>query len=233
MAKKRSANGAGSIRKRPDGTWEARYTLGSDPGTGKPIRKSVYGKTQKEVRRKLTQATAAVDTGTYFEPTKLTLGQWLDTWLAEYTMDLKPHTRENYEMHVRRNLKPYLGAVPLAQLRAPMIQKLYNQMSRGEAVDPTDRQKCRPALSPKTLQNLHGTLHKALQQAVELELLSQTWRTPASGLGPRSRRFGPWTKGRWRPFWRPSGGTPLRQSTWWTSIPAYGWGRFWACAGTA
>ncbi|MGM9594143.1 MAG: tyrosine recombinase XerC [Candidatus Onthomonas sp.] len=168
---KRNAHGSGSIRKRADGTWEARYTLGRDPGTGKPIRKSVYGKTQKEVREKLRAAAAAVDEGTYFEPAKLTLGQWLDTWLAEYTMDLKPRTRENYEMHVCRNIKPYLGAVPLAQLRAPMIQQLYNRLSRGEAQDPADRRKRRPALSPKTLQNLHGTLHKALQQAVELELL--------------------------------------------------------------
>ena len=49
-------------------SWEARYTLGRDPGTGKQIRKSVYGKTQKEVRQKLTQVTAEMDEGTYVEP---------------------------------------------------------------------------------------------------------------------------------------------------------------------
>lgn len=48
----RAAQGAGSIRQRPDGTWEARITVGSNPGTGKPDRKSVYGKTQAEVRKK-------------------------------------------------------------------------------------------------------------------------------------------------------------------------------------
>ena len=52
MARKatRNAQCAGSIRQRADGTWEARYTVGRDPGTGKQLRKSVYGKTQKEVR---------------------------------------------------------------------------------------------------------------------------------------------------------------------------------------
>ncbi len=50
----RAAQGAGSIRQRPDGTWEARITIGTNPGTGKPIRKSVYGKTQTEVRKKMT-----------------------------------------------------------------------------------------------------------------------------------------------------------------------------------
>ena len=34
----RRAQGEGTIRQRKDGTWEARYTLGRDPGTGKQIR---------------------------------------------------------------------------------------------------------------------------------------------------------------------------------------------------
>ena len=48
----KNAKGGGTIRKRSDGRWEARYTLGIDPGTGKQIQKSVYGKTQKEVKTK-------------------------------------------------------------------------------------------------------------------------------------------------------------------------------------
>ena len=82
MAKK-SANGAGSIRKRSDGTWEARYTVGRDPKTGKQVRKSVYGKTQAEVRRKLTQTVADIDNHTYMEPVKLSLGEWMEIWLGE------------------------------------------------------------------------------------------------------------------------------------------------------
>ena len=63
MARKsntRATHGAGSIRQRPDGTWEARFVTGHDPGSGKAVRKSVYAKTQKEVRQKLAQAVAAV-----------------------------------------------------------------------------------------------------------------------------------------------------------------------------
>jgi len=55
--KTKGAKGGGTIRQCPDGRWEARYTLGIDPGTGKQIQKSVYGKTQKEVRQKLTAIT--------------------------------------------------------------------------------------------------------------------------------------------------------------------------------
>ena len=55
MAKKR-ANGEGSIRKRKDGRWEARYTAGHDSETGKAIVKNVLGRTQAEAKEKLKEA---------------------------------------------------------------------------------------------------------------------------------------------------------------------------------
>ena len=53
---KRRANGEGNIRKRKDGRWEGRYTVGHDPETGKAIIKNVLGKTQTEVKEKLKRA---------------------------------------------------------------------------------------------------------------------------------------------------------------------------------
>ena len=55
MAKKR-ANGEGSIRKKPSGRWEGRYTQGIDPVTGRAIQKSVSAKTQAECKEKLAKA---------------------------------------------------------------------------------------------------------------------------------------------------------------------------------
>ena len=46
----RTANGTGNIRKRPNGTWEARLSYVDGDGTLKRV--SVYGKTQREVREK-------------------------------------------------------------------------------------------------------------------------------------------------------------------------------------
>ena len=53
---KRRVNGEGNIRKRKDGRWEGRYTVGHDPETGKAIIKNVLGKTQNEVKEKLKKA---------------------------------------------------------------------------------------------------------------------------------------------------------------------------------
>ena len=77
---KRSASGMGSIRKvtriskgKPYTQYEARYTEGFHPGTGKQIQRSVTGKTQKEVTQKLKAITSAIDIGTYKEPCKMTV----------------------------------------------------------------------------------------------------------------------------------------------------------------
>ena len=95
--KTKGAKGGGTIRQRPDGRWEARYTLGIDPGTGKQIQKSVYGKTQKEVRQKLTAITAEIDSGTFTQENKTTVEQWLNIWLNEYMGDKKYGTIRNYK----------------------------------------------------------------------------------------------------------------------------------------
>ena len=69
---KRNASGAGMIRKRSDGRWEGRYSVGFDSKTGKQKQKSIYGKTQQEVRKKLSKIVSEIDEEEYFEPEKIT-----------------------------------------------------------------------------------------------------------------------------------------------------------------
>ena len=158
---KKGASGMGNIRKVTKTTkgkeytyYEARYTEGFDPGTGKQIQRSITGKTQKEVAQKLKAATAALDAGTYKAPCKMSVGEWLDTWVAEYLSNVKPLTQQNYAKQVNKHLKPALGATKLETLEAHTIQKFYNSLSES-------------GLSPKTVKNIHGVLHSALQQAIE------------------------------------------------------------------
>lgn len=152
---KRNAQGAGSIRQRKDGTWEARYTMGRDPGTGKQKQKSVYGKTQAEVLKKLQAVQADLNSGTYVEPSRTTVGAWADMWSAEYLGNVKAATRAGYEGNIRKHIKAELGFVPLQKLQPHNIQMFYNGLlASGKA--------------PKTIRNIHGTLHKILDQAVKL-----------------------------------------------------------------
>jgi len=161
---KRNAQGGGSIRQRKDGTWEARYTTGRDPGTGKQVQKSVYGKTQKEVRQKLALATVEIDDGTYIESSKLSIGAWLDIWLQEYVEPaVKPSTRHSYTRICGYYIKPQLGAIKLTALSTHAIQKFYNDLLKESDT--------KAGLSAKTVKGIHGVLHKALSQAIKLGYL--------------------------------------------------------------
>lgn len=160
MARKntRNAQGSGTIRQRSDGRWECRYTVGRDPGTGKQIQKSIYGSTQAEVRKKLSQAVAALDTGDYFEPSKMTLARWVEIWLEEYTVDKKYLTVQHYKAQCKTHIVPSLGAVKLSDLTTPQIQAFYNRLQRG-------------GLAPKSVRNVHGILTKCLSTAVQVGYL--------------------------------------------------------------
>ena len=163
MAK--AANGQGTIRQRKDGTWEGRLPLGRDPGTGKLILKYFYGHTQAEVSKKKTAYAYEIDQGIYMEPSKMTVGQWLDVWLQEYMGGVKNRTADRYESAIRTHIKPALGCVKLSGLTAPMIQNMYNQKHRQRLANPKD------GLSPKSIKNIHGVLHEAMQRAVKLGYL--------------------------------------------------------------
>ena len=167
---KRTTSGMGSIRKvtkvvkgKEYTYYEARYTEGFDPRTGKQIQRSISDKSKKVVAKKLKAALAAIDAGTYKAPCKMTVAQWLDIWVAEYLNSVKPLTKHNYNKQVQKHFKPALGAVRLDALDTHTIQRFYNSLSAS-------------GLSPKTVKNLHGILHCALQQAIACDYLS---RNPA------------------------------------------------------
>ena len=165
MAK--AASGSGTIRKKTvirNGKeytyWEARYTTGTDSGTGKQVQRSITGKTQKEVSQKLKKVTASIDDGKYSAPNKMTVGEWLDIWMDTYLNGIKPYTVASYKGLIKNHIKPALGAVKLENLNAHSIQKFYNSLGKGKA-----------PLSPKTIKNVHGVLHKALKQAVMINYI--------------------------------------------------------------
>ena len=157
----RHASGCGTVRKktvRRDGKeytyWEARYTEGYHPGTGRQIQRSITGKTQREVTQKLKAATASIDAGTYIAPSKLTVGSWMDTWAANYLTGVKPRTVEIYEAVIRVHIKPGLGTTRLEDLNTHIIQFFYNEC------------RTKKGLSGKSIKNIHCVLHRALKQAM-------------------------------------------------------------------
>lgn len=190
MAKKggkRGASSCGSIRHRTierNGHtydyWEARVTTGYDPGTGKQIQRSFSGKTQREVREKMQSALVDLNNHEYREPSNMTLGKWLEIWEQEYLNGVKPFTKLNYSQHIRNHIRPALGNRKLQELSGTDIQRFYNDLMKkggkkrlhdeeGRILKKGGQPVYEPApLSAKTVKNIHGVLHKALEKAVKL-----------------------------------------------------------------
>lgn len=164
MAKRKAADGAGTIRQRPDGRWEARFTYTDE--LGQKRRRSIYGDSQKEVQKQLNAALNAVDDGRYQVRPKYTLKQWLEEWRETYGTDWKPRTADDYKSKADRHIIPALGDVQLTALSTIRIQRFINSLSAGTA------KTTKKPLSAKSVKNLHGILHSCLKQAVASGLIA-------------------------------------------------------------
>lgn len=172
MSKKR-VNGEGTIRKRKNGTWECRITVSVDSTTGKQRQKSLYGKTQREVKAKLEELLAEQESQEKTSFTEesdsddLTLNEWLDIWLADYLSDIKSGTLVSYKSLSNNHIRKELGKYKLKNLKPPVIQKFYNKLKTQ-------------GLSPKYIKNIHGCLHRALDMAVKVEYIEKNYTSVCS-----------------------------------------------------
>lgn len=161
------ANGEGTIYQRPDGRWTAQVSIDG-------ARKTLYGKSQGDVRRKLDAAKRAMEEGRPVIEDRRRLGEYLDDWLRDVIgpSDLSPKTKSDYRDIVRRQLVPALGRTSLVKLRPQQVQQFLNaQREKG--------------YSPRSVQYHHAVLRRALNQAVQWEILQ---RNPAERVTvPRPR----------------------------------------------
>ena len=167
----------GTIEQRSPGSFRLRYTLGSDHVTGKrrTATATVRG-TRKDAERELTRLLRAIDTEEHVDPTRITVRQWLETWLDTVRAEISPKAHERYEEIVRVYLLPTLGNVRLQKLAATKIQEAYNTVRRRDG----------EALAPSTRRYIHVILKSALARAVEQSVIA---RNPADAIrAPRIER---------------------------------------------
>ena len=163
----RTANGTGNIRKRPNGTWEARLSYVDGDGTLKRV--SVYGKTQREVREKTKAVRDRVDNGAPANDDKMALAVWMARW-RETTLaasDRKEATRSLYATLSRKHIEAgVIGLVSLAKLRPSDVEKLILSLRAAK-------------LSDSTVRQVYGVLRLGLDGAARDGLLA---RNPAASV---------------------------------------------------
>ena len=149
----RRSNGEGSVGKRPNGTWVARLWVGGQ-------RRYLYGKTRAEVVAKLRAVQNEAASGVQAEPTKMTVSEYLRCWIDTSRPNLRAGTVALYETLARLYVTPKLGTTRVSKLQPIQLQGLYNGiLGRG--------------LKPRTAEQVHRLLHKALGDAVKWRLLPQ------------------------------------------------------------
>ncbi len=155
----------GHIRKRGAGYQVAVY-LGTDPVTKKAKYKyqAVQGG-KKEAQAVLQEILHQVNTNTFVDPGKMTFGQYLEKWLADYCKNkLAPLTYHRYEEIVKLHIVPDMGKVQLAKLKPLDLQNYYTKKLS---------KKKKAKLSPTTVLFHHRIIHKALEQAIKWQLLGR------------------------------------------------------------
>ena len=168
MAKRRPA-GDGLVRKRSDGRWEGRIVVGHK-ADGSPIFRSVFAKTQGELLKKLHSRMEEYRDVELTEESGLTLGQWLDKWLADYmTLTVRESTLSSYKSIAEHHIKPLLGDEKIGSITTADIQKMYNWLRENGRVN--EHYEKGNALSDSFIRRVHMMLHQALDAAVRERLI--------------------------------------------------------------
>ena len=157
MAKK--ANGEGSVNRYKNG-WRATITLGRGID-GKLIRKQFYGKTKLEVLKKVDEFKVKNTLGLSTKDDKLTIQEWIKTWLEEYKMnDCRPSTMERY-LGIYKNYieDTNLGIIKLKDLKPLTLQNYYNDLVKKKNK------------TPDTIKVINKVLSGGMKQAQKEQLI--------------------------------------------------------------
>ena len=179
MKEARRSNGEGTVYRRANGLWAAQvYVNESD---GRRVRRSISGRTRKEVENRMTELRQRSDAGRVIAPADLTLGAYLDEWLAQIVaVRVRPNTLAAYRYNADRYLIPDLGRQRLAALSAREL-RLYFEGLRARGV------------GARTVKYVHTTLRAALEDAMREEVMERNPAALVRVLGPPRRERVPLT----------------------------------------
>lgn len=139
---------------------------GLDPVTGRERRTWHPAGTDRAAAERLATRLAEEERGRADAVRALTFGAYLvGQWLPGKKLRLATTTYRGYERNVHRHVIPTLGRIGLRRLRHRHIEALYDQL-----LTPVDEQ---PALSPKTVYEIHLVIRGALDEAVRRGLLTR------------------------------------------------------------
>ncbi len=140
-------------------------------------------RTRKEAEAARAKMIHEFNSGTYVEPTTITLNEWVRShWFPMVKGRVKPSTFDSYRRNLELHVLPHIGSQQLRQLNPTILDRLYADLvSNGH-------RKSSEGLSPKTVRYVHAILHKVLADAMDAGLVGINMAERAKPPRPRSTR---------------------------------------------
>ncbi|MEU9832278.1 tyrosine-type recombinase/integrase [Streptosporangium sp. NPDC048047] len=131
-----------------------------DPETGESKPRWVGGfATEDDAKAARDEARVNARRGEYVDRNEITVGEYLDMWIEDHAMEIKPGTLEDYRISIRLYIKPHIGKMRLQAVRPSAITKLYRDLlTRGG-------RNGKP-LAVSTVVHTHAILRRAFRDAV-------------------------------------------------------------------
>lgn len=152
----------GHIRPRGPGAWELKFDVRTDDGERKTRYVTVHGG-KREAQRKLTELLDQVNKGSFIDPSKLALGEFLDRWEGWAATQVSAKTLERYKELLTHHVRPHLGARAIQKLRTVDFAELYGRLQQ---VKPEGA-----GLAPRTVGHVHRLLHRVFGHAVKWSVI--------------------------------------------------------------
>jgi hypothetical protein len=123
---------SGHIRRRGKHSWGLKFERGRDPVNGKRLTEyRTFRGTKQQAQAELTKLMASSLAGSYVDPVKLTVAEFLDRWLRDWVeVNNSPKTQQPNTQLVRSYVIPHIGTVPLQKLKPMHIAELYGKLRR-------------------------------------------------------------------------------------------------------
>ncbi|MBN9634469.1 MAG: Arm DNA-binding domain-containing protein, partial [Actinobacteria bacterium] len=149
------------LDRRAGGRAVARYQLTVDVGVVEGKRKQYRKRfaTEKEARAALDDIRGEVTRGTYVHPTKITLAEACEDWLAA-KHGLKPSTLHGHRVNLAAAIAE-LGEIEVQKLTKRSIDDLVTKLRNGGLSSPTG--KARKPWSPRSINYMLGLLTAVLK----------------------------------------------------------------------
>lgn len=146
-------------------------------------------RTKDEAQHALTRTLADAQKGIVADPSKVTLGEYLEDWLSSVSRSLKPTTWEGYAHAARVWIIPRIGGSRLTAVTPELLENLYATLE----ID--GRQDGAGGLGSRAVRLAHQVLHLALAQAARRQRIPANPADAGLHLPRQTRKpFRTWTE---------------------------------------